>query len=147
MLRFAPDGRMQVVICERASEGLWALPKGRPRAGEGREPTALREVMEETGLKPSIAAHVKTINYSFAHPPPRDDAGADDGADRERTVYDKTVFFYLMTAEGGSLADHDGEYDNVFWVNVDEALARMTHAEEAEVVRRAAALFGGKNGV
>ena len=52
-------------------------------------------------------------------------------------MFDKTVHHFLMTATGGSVADHDGEYDQVEWFPAAEALRIMTHRNEAQVVERA----------
>ena len=43
----------EILICGRHQAGgwLWALPKGTPEAGEAIPNTALREVLEETGLE------------------------------------------------------------------------------------------------
>lgn len=61
----------------------WVLPKGTVEPGEQHEETALREVMEEAGVRASIVKYVGTSNYSFVVP--------------EDTV-EKEVHWYLMTA-------------------------------------------------
>jgi len=53
----------------------------------------------------------------------------------------KRVHHYLMEPVGGSTDQHDWEYDRVEWVPLDEALARLTYKNEAEVVRKAAQLL------
>ena len=45
------DNIPEVLICERFSENLVALPKGKPNEGESESETALSEVMEDTGIK------------------------------------------------------------------------------------------------
>lgn len=118
---------IEVVLCGRTREELWALPKGTPEDGEEIEHTALREVREETGLQVDILGNVGTIRYRFTGP---------DG-----TRYDKRVVHHLMVPTGGSLAHHDGEYDDVRWVPVEEALRLMTYPNERDIVRRAARLI------
>ena len=66
----------------------WTLPKGTPESAETIEETALREVVEETGLEVRILAPVGAIDYFFTQ----------DG-DRIH----KTVHFFLMEPIGGSL--------------------------------------------
>ena len=44
------NNQTEVLICERFSENIIALPKGKPNEGEDEEETAVREVREETGI-------------------------------------------------------------------------------------------------
>jgi len=120
------DG-IEIVLCGRTREGLWALPKGSPEPGESLGGTAVREVREETGLSVAIEESVGTVRYQFRGP---------DG-----TRYDKRVEHHLMVPTGGSLAAHDVEFDAVRWVPVEEALRLMRHPNEREIVRRAVRLI------
>ena len=120
------DGRLDVLLVHRRSPRLWALPKGTPDSGETVEETALRETREETGLEVEIEAPLQSIRYFFV---------------RGTTRFHKTVHFFLMRPVGGSLDDHDAEFDEVRWVEVHEALALMSHATERAVVEEAAALL------
>jgi len=120
---------IEVVLCGRTSEGIWGLPKGTPDAGESLEEAAVREVGEETGLRVAIGAKIDTIEYWFA---------------REGVRYHKFVHHYLMVPTGGSLEDHDWEYDRVEWLPVEEACKTMSYANEVEVVRKAVALIEGQ---
>ncbi len=115
------------MLVHRRSPALWALPKGTPDAGETLEETALRETREETGLRVAVERPIRSIFYTFV---------------RGRTRFRKTVHFFLMKPLGGSLDDHDHEFDEVRWLQIDEALAVMTHATERSVVEQAAGLIG-----
>ena len=119
------DHGIEVVLCGRSWEKLWALPKGTPDAGESLHETAEREVREETGLGVRIVADLGTIEYNFARP-------------SEGVRYEKVVHHYLMVPDGtGSTAEHDHEYDRVAWFAAEEAARLMTHANERDVLRRA----------
>ena len=123
------DGCIGVVLCGRTKEGIWGLPKGGPNPGESMEETALREVREETGLEVVIQEKIGTIEYWFA---------------REGVRYHKFVHHYLMTATGGSVEEHDWEYDRVEWFPVEEACKALSYRNEVDMVRKAAALIEGK---
>jgi 8-oxo-dGTP diphosphatase len=114
-------GRIQIVLVRRREPPLWALPNGTPNAGETLVETAIREASEETGLQVEIEEPISAITYFFVH---------------GRTRFHKTVHFFLMHPIGGRLEDHDHEFDEVSWVEVDEALQLMTHATERAVVQR-----------
>jgi len=120
---------VEVVLCGRTSEGIWGLPKGTPDANESLEETAVREVSEETGLRVAIEAKIGTIEYWFA---------------REGVRYHKFVHHYLMVATGGSLENHDWEYDRVDWFPLEGACATLSYANEVEVVRKAVTLIEGE---
>jgi 8-oxo-dGTP pyrophosphatase MutT (NUDIX family) len=117
-----PGSTYEVALVGRIKHDLWALPKGTPHAGETPEATALREVREETGLLTRIVAEIGLIEYTFS---------------RKGVRYRKEVLHFLMEAVGGDITDHDEEYDRVEWVPLDEAIQRLTHENEAEIVRRA----------
>jgi len=63
--------RDSVLLCRRTGvEGLWVLPGGTPRSGEGTAATARREVEEETGLQVSaerVAFVLETSSWDRAH--------------------------------------------------------------------------------
>ena len=117
------EGRLQVLLVHRRSPRLWALPKGTPDSGETIEETALRETREETGLEVEIERRLASIRYFFV---------------RGSTRFHKTVHFFLMRPIGGRLDDHDAEFDEVAWVDLEEALAILNHATERSVVEEAA---------
>ena len=116
------DGDTLVALCGRVRLGTWNLPKGTPDPGETIEETALREVREETGLQVEIEAPLGKIEYWFTRPSER---------------VHKRVHFYLMRKVGGSLDEHDPEFDVVEWFPADRALDALTFPTEVEVVRRA----------
>ena len=119
------DHGVEIVLCGRAHENLWALPKGTPEAGEPIEQTALREVREESGLGVDIVGDLGSIAYVFARP-------------SQGVRFEKTVHHFLMRPDGtGSVDAHDHEYDRVEWFAIAEALRLMTHRNEATIVRRA----------
>lgn len=122
------EGRLQVILLHRRSPRLWALPKGTPDSGETTEETALRETREETGLEVEIEAPLPSIRYYFV---------------RGTTRFHKTVHFFLMRPIGGALDQHDGEFDEVRWLDLPEALALMSHATERSVVEEASRVIAG----
>lgn len=113
-------GRIETVVLRRGE--TWVLPKGTPAAHESFERTALRKVQEETGLEVKILAALGQILYQFSA----------DG-----WTVDKGVLFYLMRATGGDLAAHDGEYEEVRWVSLEEARGLLSFDNYRELLGRA----------
>ena len=123
------DRGAEVALVHRRSPALWALPKGTPDSGETLEETALRETREETGLEVELEQPIRAIRYFFV---------------RGTTRFNKTVHFYLMRAVGGSVEDHDAEFDEVRWFPVVEALALLTYPTERTVMERAAEMLAAR---
>jgi 8-oxo-dGTP pyrophosphatase MutT (NUDIX family) len=91
--------------------------------GESLEETALREVQEETGLRVRIVSPLDSISYTFVQHGTR--------------IY-KTVHYFLMEPIGGSLEDHDHEFEEVRWVSFQEAPALLSFETERSLVGLAA---------
>jgi 8-oxo-dGTP pyrophosphatase MutT (NUDIX family) len=123
-------GRPQLVVGSRRRERdgrTWTLPKGTPKAGETTEQTAVREVSEETGLEVRITGPLGYIEYTFV---------------QSGTRIHKTVHYFLMEPVGGDLADHDHEFDQVRWIDFEEAPSILTFETERALVSHAADLVG-----
>ena len=112
----------EVLICERFSENIIALPKGKPNEGEDEEETAVREVREETGINAIIKSKIKDIFYSFE---------SSDG------IINKKVSFFLMEKIDGEISNHDDEFDKVYWENWDSALNKLSYQGEKDVLEKA----------
>jgi 8-oxo-dGTP pyrophosphatase MutT (NUDIX family) len=120
---------IEVLLCTSFKRGIWALPKGTPEPGENIVETAQREVREETGLEVEVKAKIGSINYWFV---------------QEKVRCNKTVHFFLMEPRGGSLEQHDPEFDAVEWVSLKEAYRRMSYKNEIKMVSQAVELFCGE---
>jgi len=124
------DGRLEVLLCGRNADDLWALPKGTPEPGETLEQAALREVREETGVQVEVDGVVGDVRYWFSRP-------------QEGVRYFKTVRHYLLRPVGGDPSLHDHEFDDVRWFPVPQALKLLTYQNEARMLRQALAMVDG----
>jgi 8-oxo-dGTP pyrophosphatase MutT (NUDIX family) len=116
------------VALARARQGpVWCLPKGRVEPSETLEEAAVREVREETGLKGKIVGTIRSIEYTYS-------SRLENGG---RAPVDKTVHFYLLAFEEGSVEDHDGEVIDVKWFPLDVAGRLLYHAGERDVLAQA----------
>ena len=116
------DGAAFVALIATRGRTRWGLPKGAMTAGETSEQAALREVREETGLEATIVRPLDTIEYYFR-------AGG--------TLIRKTVDFYLMRFTGGELTPQLSEVDDVEWVELSEAIRKVSFDSERNLLEKA----------
>ncbi|MNI16452.1 Diadenosine hexaphosphate hydrolase [compost metagenome] len=87
--------------------GKLSLAKGKMEPGETVEQTALREILEETGITGMIEAPLEIIAYTYK----KSNVG----------FVDKEVHYYLVKAIGGELHAQVDEIRGVEWLEPLEA--------------------------
>lgn len=92
--------------------GKISLAKGKMEAGETIEQTALREIVEETGIEGQIIDKLVTIVYQYTSP--------------SGVKVDKEVHYYLVEALSGNLQAQVEEIRGVEWFTPQEAWVRQT---------------------
>lgn len=115
------SGRVEVVVVHRPHRQDWSLPKGKVDPGETVEETAQREVVEETGLTCSLDQPLGAVSY----------------VDHKGRA--KTVWYWAMTVLGGTPTLND-EVDEIAWLDVAAARARVDYETDRTVLDRFAAL-------
>jgi len=103
------------------------LPKGTVEPGETDEQVALREVMEEAGVRNvRPVADLGEERYRFYWPP-------------EKTFYEKSVHYYLLEWLGGEEPRPQAEegFVEARWVPIDEAVRWVRYRETRQVLERA----------
>jgi 8-oxo-dGTP diphosphatase len=106
------------VILRHRYGSEWCLPKGKVREGESWEETALREVKEETGCVAHITGFVGPTHYRY-------------------NDTEKVVFYWKMEVKDQCSFQPSEEVEKLEWLPPFEALNRLTHDDERNVVRMA----------
>jgi len=123
IFRHSTNG-VEVALVLVKGKKAWCLPKGTVDKGEEPEDTAIREVMEETGLSGEICEKIGQISYWYY-------------VRRESKKIHKTVHFYLMKFKKGNTQDHDHEVIDAKWFMIDEAIDRLSYKSEKEILKKA----------
>ena len=117
---------MAVIRPQRPGQPVWALPKGHIDEGERGEATAVREVLEETGVHGRSLGKLGDVRYWFIW-------------DGERVF--KVVSFFLVRYERGRLGDlpeaFRHEVAEVRWIPLEEAPQVLTYGGERDMARKA----------
>jgi 8-oxo-dGTP diphosphatase len=107
--------------------GVWALPKGNLDAGERPEETAVREVLEETGVSGRLVEKLGDVKYAYTR--------------RGGVRVFKIVSFYLLRAGRGRLGAIDErmriEVAEARWLPLADAPRLLAYGGEREMVARA----------
>jgi len=99
---------------------LWSLPKGHIEAGESPEDAALREVLEETGIKSSITRSLGVIDFWFM---------------AEGKRIHKTVHHFLFSELSGTLEPQVSEVDDVKWFPLDDIAKTLAYPDERKLIQ------------
>lgn len=119
-----PKGEWEVLIVQ-PHWGFWGLPKGHPDPGETPQQTLERELFEETNLRVVryLSARIFTEQYQFQH---------------HKQRIDKTVYYYLVEAEG-VVALQENELKSYVWIPLVRSEERVTYPETKKVLLAAQA--------
>jgi 8-oxo-dGTP diphosphatase len=110
------DGdQVEVAVVHRPKYDDWSLPKGKLEPGESELEAALREVVEETGLRCEPGQELPSSEYH-------------DRFDRP-----KVVRYWSMSPVGGTFRP-TREVDEMRWLTVDDAAALLTYPRDRDVL-------------
>ncbi|MCS6997880.1 MAG: NUDIX domain-containing protein [Aquificaceae bacterium] len=109
------------LLLVRSPSGVWTFPKGLVEAGENPEETALREVLEETGVRGRIVTPLGEINYWYV---------------REGEKIKKKVVLYLMDYVEGE-PKPSWEVKEARFVPVEEVSGLLKYKGDREVFEKA----------
>ena len=108
--RPADGGGIETALVHRPKYDDWSLPKGKPEEGEHLLETAVREVVEETGLDVVVGRRSVRTEYEVPEGP-------------------KRVDYWLMRVVGGTFEPND-EVDELRWLPMAEAAELLTYERD-----------------
>ncbi len=119
-------GRWFLAAIRPAGKTVWALPKGLVGRGEETAATALREVMEETGVEARFVGKLGDVRYVYTWKGDR--------------IF-KVVSFFLLRYLRGRLGDLPSktahEVDETRWLPLADAPRLLAYKGEREMAERA----------
>jgi 8-oxo-dGTP pyrophosphatase MutT (NUDIX family) len=111
----------------RDGYGHWGFPKGHLERGERADTAALREVMEETGLRQvNVVASIGAIEWRFRF--------------RGRLIQKHCEFFLMESPSGETRPQKAEGITDCRWATIDEAQALLDYENARGVLTRASAM-------
>jgi 8-oxo-dGTP diphosphatase len=104
------DGTVEVLLVHRPKYDDWTFPKGKLDPGETFEDAAVREVEEEAGVRCTLGVELPSTHYI-------------DSRGRSKMVR----WWTMDHADASGHAAADNEVDEIAWLSVDDARARLSY--------------------
>lgn len=114
------DKDIEFLIISHKGDRHWCFPKGHVEKGESEKETALREILEETGIKVEL---VEGFKESVHYNPKRDT--------------EKEVVFFLSKSDKQKVKIQVEEIEEYKWLKYKDALLKITFETSKEVLRKA----------
>ena len=112
------NNNIQVLLIRHLNGGHWAFPKGHVEKGETEEQTALREILEETGLAVELDNRYRqVVSYS-----PKKDVVKD------------VVYFVATASSDAVTVAQEEEISQIVWVDMHNAADYVSFDNDKKVL-------------
>ena len=118
-----------IVVSHR---GILGFPKGHMKSGETERETALREILEETGLHVTL---IEGFRVSVTRPVFQED----------KVVANKNIVYFLAEYSGQTCTAQESEINEIHILNYEEALSRFQFESNRYVLQKAHAFLHSPN--
>lgn len=127
--------RFLLVLSRLTKRPLWEFPKGGVDEGESLQEAAMRELLEETGLRPDdvrmVAGFERREEYRFT-----------TGDNNRKTLIRKEVTYYLAEALRTEVRIAEAEASEYAWLSLKDALRKLRYPGRRALLEEAARAAG-----
>lgn len=117
------------ILLLKKYNGDWVLPKGRIEKNEEVEATALREVLEESGVKAEIIDYIGEIQYDYKNL-------------QENEIVSKTVHWFLMRSNNMNCFPQKKEgFIDAMYVHIDKAKNLVRYDDEKKIIKKGLEIY------
>ena len=110
-------GNIELLLIKNQNGGHWSFPKGHVEGTETEEETAVREIMEETGIQVAL-------DISFRH--------VITYAPKKETT--KDVIYFLARALTYDYTPQEEEIAQIKWVEINHATSILSYDNDRQLV-------------
>jgi len=113
-------GNIELLLIKNQNGGHWSFPKGHVEGDETEEETAIREIMEETGIS-------VILDTSFRH--------VITYAPKKETT--KDVIYFIARAVTYDYTPQEEEIAQIKWVEINHATMLLSYDNDRQLVSQA----------
>lgn len=129
----ASEEAPEILLLHERSEDRWCFPKGRLEPGETLMEGAIREIVEETGIKElTVVEELGEVAYRFYDPR------------RDQNIF-KTTVYYLAYAPD-RLVQLEEIFDDFAWLAAREAHRKVSYDTDRRIIEAAEAHMRRRRG-
>lgn len=121
IVRKARRGRREVLVVHRPKYDDWSFPKGKQDPGEHPTATAVREVLEETGVEIRLGRPLRPQTYAVS-----------GGRDKHVSYW----VGHVVGDEDVSAYQPNDEVDRLGWFELEEAAHRLTYLDDLALLEQ-----------
>jgi len=125
--KVTPKGKLRILVVHRTQHKDTSLPKGKLDPGETLPETAVREIAEETGLVVGLGAPLGIVEYVMPN-------------GREKQVFYWAAEVDPLAIANSTFVSND-EIEELTWMSLKKARARLSFPADVDIVDRFAALY------
>lgn len=114
------NNKYKLLLVKHRYGGHWCFPKGHVEAGENEVQTALREVMEETGIQINLQEGFRQAVEYFPKPNVK-----------------KQVIYFLGEAQYEEYTMQEEEIREITWADLDKAYYMVTFKNDKNLINEA----------
>ena len=127
---YLKDNKEQLLLIKHSNSGHWSFPKGHVEAGENETETALREVMEETGIQIDLQEGFRHVVEYYPKPNVK-----------------KQVVYFLGKAQYEEYTMQEEEIREITWADMDKALYMVRFKNDKHLIREAKKYFASADSI
>lgn len=127
--------RFLLVLSRLTKRPLWEFPKGGVDEGESLQEAAMRELLEETGLRPDDVRMVPGFER-------REEYRFTTGDNNRKTLIRKEVTYYLAEALRTEVRIAEAEASEYAWLSLKDALRKLRYPGRRALLEEAARAAG-----
>jgi 8-oxo-dGTP diphosphatase len=124
--KITAKGKLRILVVHRTRHTDVSLPKGKVDPGETLPETAVREIAEETGLIVGLGPPLGVVEYDLPNGKP------------------KVVYYWAAETDAHAIANStfvsNDEIEELTWMSVKRARARLSYPHDVDIVDRFAEL-------